>query len=175
MSGGDYLVVGVITGAFGIKGWLKVHSFTDPPDNILCFRQLFADAGGSWQAQQVEDCRAHGNGFVFKLRGCDDRTQAEAWRKRELAIDRHALPTLDDGDYYWYQLEGLKVFLAQAPDRLVGRVDHLLATGANDVLVVQPCEGSIDQRERLLPYRPEVVLQVDLAAGRMLVDWDTAF
>ena len=87
------------------------------------------------------------------------------------------MPELGEGEYYWRQLEGLKVVVrGDAGEQLLGRVDHLLETGANDVLAVVPCEGSIDQRERLVPWLPErVVMNVDLDAGVIRVDWDPAF
>lgn len=174
-DGGDYLVVAVITGAFGIKGWLKLHSFTDPPANVLAYRHCFVRQGNSWRPVEIEDIRPHGNGFVIKLRGCDDRNAAESWRRTELAVSVAELPELDDGEFYWHQLEGLAVRLVDEKASLLGVLDHLVATGSNDVLVVEPCEGSIDQRQRLLPYRPEVVRDVDLANGVIRVDWDSDF
>jgi 16S rRNA processing protein RimM len=74
-------------------------------------------------------------------------------------------------------LEGLKVFAAREPQALLlGEVSHLLETGANDVLVVQPCEGSIDDRERMLPWVDgKVILGVDLSVGEIRVDWDPSF
>ena len=83
------------------------------------------------------------------------------------------MPDLAEDDYYWYQLQGLKVIDLQ--EQLLGTVDHLLETGANDVMVVKPCAGSLDDRERLLPYTAQCVLKVDLAAGEMRVDWDADF
>ncbi|HAF90280.1 MAG TPA: 16S rRNA processing protein RimM, partial [Pseudomonas sp.] len=80
---------------------------------------------------------------------------------------------LEEGEYYWHQLQGLKVI--DALGQLLGVVDHLLETGANDVLVVKPCVGSLDDRERLLPYTDQCVQQIDLVAGEMRVDWDADF
>ncbi len=83
------------------------------------------------------------------------------------------LPALAQGEYYWHQLEGLSVVAA---GEMLGQVDHLLATGANDVLVVKPCDGSRDDRERLIPWLLEsVVMNVDLCEGRIEVDWDPEF
>jgi 16S rRNA processing protein RimM len=87
------------------------------------------------------------------------------------------MPQLSQGEFYWYQLEGLKVLSARGSQQvLLGEVSHLLETGANDVLVVQPCAGSIDDRERMLPWVDDnVILGVDLAAGEIRVDWDPTF
>jgi 16S rRNA processing protein RimM len=85
------------------------------------------------------------------------------------------LPALAEGEYYWHQLEGLEVWCGASEGDgqvLLGTVDHLIETGANDVLVVRASPGSMDQRERLIPYLPgDVVTGVDLAAGRMEVNW----
>jgi len=88
-------------------------------------------------------------------------------------VPRNLFPELTDGEYYWYQLEGLKVI--DGLGQLLGKVDHLLETGASDVMVVKPCAGSLDDRERLLPYTEQCVLAVDLVAGEMKVEWDADF
>jgi 16S rRNA processing protein RimM len=96
----------------------------------------------------------------------------------DIAVPRAALPELGAGEYYWNQLEGLLVWarLVSGGTELLGRVDHLMETGANDVLVVRACEGSRDQRERLIPWIPgDVILDVDLAGRELLVDWDPEF
>jgi len=86
---------------------------------------------------------------------------------------RSQLPSLKDGEFYWYQLQGLKVIDLQG--QLLGQIDHLLETGANDVMVVRPCAGSLDDRERLLPYTGQCVQSIDLQAAEMRVDWDADF
>lgn len=170
----SYLTIAAITSALGIKGWLNVKSFTEPQDNVLQYKKVYIGQSGQWRAVELEASRQHGKNFAIKLRGCDDRNQAELYRHHLIAIDRVELPVLDDGDYYWHQLQGLRV-IVQSTGQLLGKVSHLLETGSNDVLVVQACEASIDQQERLLPYRPEIVLQVDLAEATMYVDWDADF
>jgi 16S rRNA processing protein RimM len=116
----------------------------------------------------------HGKVLTAKLKDLDDREEARALSGFEICIPRNELPGLDDGDYYWYQLEGLKVINQEG--QLLGMVDHLLETGSNDVMVVKPCVGSLDDRERLLPYVLEqFVKTIDLAAGEMRIDWDADF
>ena len=115
----------------------------------------------------------HGKGLVGHVAGVDDRTAAESLKGCEIAIAAQALPVLPEEEYYWHQLEGLSVI---SGEMLLGRVDHLMETGANDVVVVKPCEGSIDQRERVIPWLlGSVVLQVDLAQQTMTVEWDAEF
>ena len=128
---------------------------------------------GQWQAIEFDASRAHGKGQVAHIDGVDDRTLAESFRGLEIWAPEAALPALEEGDYYWRQLEGLQVWCLENNDRvLLGTVDYLIETGANDVLVVKACEGSVDRRERLIPYLPgDTVARVDLDAGLMEVDW----
>ena len=107
------------------------------------------------------------------MAGVDDRTLAESYKGLDVVIARSALPALPEGEYYWRDLQGLQVWCHEGEGRvLLGRVDHLIETGANDVLVVAACEGSIDERERLIPYLPgDSVTGVDLASGVIEVDW----
>ncbi len=178
MGAGDELVViGRLLAPYGIKGWMKVHSFTDPMENLLGYGHCQLQRNGQWTEVEVEAGRPHGKGLVIKLRGVDTPEDARLHTNAELAVPVSWMPALEAGEYYWRQLEGLKVVVqVDTGEQLLGRVDHLLETGANDVLVVAPCDGSIDQRERLIPWLPErVVLNVDLDAGVIRVDWDPEF
>jgi len=177
-AGADLVVIGRFTAVYGIKGWLKVYSYTEPMENLLSYQRCNIQRQGQWQLLEIEDGRVHGKGLVLKLRGVDDRDLAAAYVSCDIGAPVAALPELEAGEYYWRQLEGLQV-VVDHPERgrlLLGRVDHLLETGANDVLVVQGDDQSVDRRERLIPYLPEqVVLNVDLAMQTMVVDWDPDF
>lgn len=169
----SYITIAVIGAALGVKGWVKVSSHTSPSDNILDHRQFWIGKDGRWQEAKVEASKTHGKGYALKLAGYDDRNQAETLCHYAIAIKKEHLPTLAVGEYYWHQLLGLRV-INQA-GQLFGKVSHLIETGSNDVLVVKASDGSIDQRERLLPYRPEFVLSVDLNQQQIQVDWDADF
>jgi 16S rRNA processing protein RimM len=172
----NYLVIGRVIDVYGLKGWVKVKSFTQPATNFLDYPQCFLSTGKHWQPLKIEAGKMHGKGLVVKFAGYDDRCAAEKLLKHDFAVKTEELAVLEEGDFYWHQLEKLQVFvITDEGERLLGKVDHLLETGSNDVLYIKPCEGSVDKRERLLPYRPEVVLKVDLAASKMLVDWDVEF
>lgn len=174
----ELVVIGRLTAVYGIKGWLKVYSYTEPMEKLLTYRGCQIARQGQWLPIDIEEGRAHGKGLVLKLRGVDDRDIAASYVGCDIAAPVTELPQLEAGEYYWRQLEGLQVVVDDpAQGRLVlGRVDHLIETGANDVLVVKGDEHSIDRRERLIPYLPEqVVLNIDLAAQRMVVDWDPDF
>lgn len=167
-------VLGKITSVYGIKGWVKVVSYTDPMENILSFSQWVATRDGQELALKLENGKRHGKGLIAKLGGYDDREQAASLAGYRIEVDKSLLPALDDGEYYWHQLEGLEVLCADG--RLLGKVSHLMETGSNDVLVVRPCKGSLDGRERLIPYVPdEYVKAVSLKDGTMSVDWDPEF
>lgn len=174
----DKLVtIGRITAVFGIQGWVKIHSYTEPPENLLHYSDTYIKQAGVWKSVCFDKGRQHGKGLVAHIVGCDDRDSAAAYVKVDIATPTESLAALDEGEYYWHQLENLQVWNvdSQGHSCLLGLVDHLMETGSNDVLVVIGCEGSIDDRERLIPYRPEVIKTVDLAAGRLLVDWDPEF
>jgi 16S rRNA processing protein RimM len=169
----DVLVVGKITGSHGIKGWVKIHSYTEPQENFLKFGAWKLLRSGVYEPVEFDRGRRQGRGLVAHIKGVDDRTLADAYRGLEVAVAGDSLPQLEPGDYYWSQLQGLQVWCNQEDGVvLLGEVDYLIETGANDVLVVKPCAGSIDQRERLIPYLPDdVVTRVDLEQGAIEVEW----
>ncbi|WP_417565910.1 ribosome maturation factor RimM [Marinobacter sp.] len=167
-------VIGRITSVFGVKGWLKVFSFTDPKEGILNYPDWTLDLDGKRIPVKLEEGRRQGQAIVVRLKGIDDRELARTYCGAEVRVSRAELPELPEGEFYWFQLEGLEVFTVD--DECLGKVHHLIETGSNDVLVVQATVGSIDQRERLIPYLPDQVVQkVDLAAKRIVVDWDPEF
>ena len=167
------LVIGRIGGVYGIKGWVRILSYTEPAENLLGYRDWKVRRRGRWEAIEIDDGRQHAKGLIAHIAGVDDRDGAELLKGCDIAVSRGQLPQLDGDEYYWYQLEGLAVY---AGETLLGRVDHLMETGANDVLVVTGCEGSLDDRERLIPWiRGQVVKAVDLETGRIDVDWDPEF
>jgi 16S rRNA processing protein RimM len=169
--------VGRVTALFGIKGWVKVHSYTEPQENLFEYHPWFLKTAHGVKKVEIDEVRPHGDAFVAHIVGIDDRDVAALYTAVDIAVERSLLPELDDGEYYWSQLQGLAVYTQFAGSRQrLGIVSKILETGANDVLVVASDAGSIDQRERLLPYVPEqFVLSVDLVAGEILVDWDPEF
>nr|WP_142136692.1 ribosome maturation factor RimM [Pseudomonas sp. UBA6718] len=169
----DLIVLGKITSVHGVRGEVKIYSFTDPIDNLLGYPAWTLKREGEVKQVELVSGRLQGKILVAKLKGLDDREVARTFAGFDICVPRALLPDLDDGEYYWHQLEGLKVIDLQG--QLLGRLDHLLETGSNDVMVVKPCPGSLDDRERLLPYTEQCVQKVDLAAGEMRVDWDADF
>jgi len=157
-----------VLGAWGVKGWIKVYSYTDPRENIVEFPVWSLERDGERRSVQVEQGRRHASQVVVKLTSVDDRDTAELLAGTEIMVERDELAPCDDGEYYWNDLEGLRVVTCAGVD--LGEIDHLLATGSNDVMVV------IGDRERLIPFVAEQVVQtVDLGEGIVVVDWDPEF
>lgn len=162
------VVLGRLAGPFGVRGWVKVLSYTDPPEQILDFPLWRADGpdGGTRELRHAEG-RRHGKGLVVRLAGIDDRDAALALAKPELWIDRRELPALKEREHYWEDLIGLEVVNLQG-ERL-GRVEHFLDMPAGAVMVV------VGERERWLPTGRDRLIGVDIANGRITVDWDAEF
>jgi 16S rRNA processing protein RimM len=161
---GKWVTLGRVSGAFGVKGWLKVQSYTEPHDNIAKFGVWTLRKNGADRVFEVEQGHRHAGGVVAKLRGLDDRDRAREWLGAQIVVERERLPAAGPNEFYWTDLEGLEV--RTTAGEVLGRVEYLLGTGAHDVLVLG---GS---RERLIPFVVgPVVKQVDLAAGLIVVDW----
>lgn len=160
--------LGRIVGAFGVGGWVRLQSYTEPPEQILDFAIWHADQPGSGCCElRPLRGRRHGKGLVAQLAGVDSRTQAAALARSELWVERRALPAPMEGEYYRADLVGLTVETLDG--QVLGRVDHFLDTPANPVMVV------IGEREHWLPAVPRHLRRVDLEGGRITVDWDPDF
>ncbi len=158
------VVVGVIGGPFGVKGWVHVNSYTEPPANLLSYEPWRLKRGDRWEIVDVE-VRAHGNGLVARIEGIDDRNVAAGWRGTAVGVEAAALPAPAEDEYYWRDLQGLQVVNGSDDD--LGRVDRLFSTPAHDVLAVTDDVG-----ERLIPFVREVVVAVDQDRGRVVVAWE---
>jgi len=164
------VVLGRIAGLFGVKGWVKVYSETDPPANILDYSPWYLKLTGGWQAFKLQQGQVHGKGIIARLGECTNRDAASPLLGAEIAVDRDQLPVLAENEYYWSDLVGLEVF--NQAGQTLGVVDHLLETGANDVLVVM----AQDKQECLIPYVVgDVVKEIDLERGCLRVDWDPEY
>lgn len=160
------VLLGRIVGVFGVGGSVKVESFTEPRDNLFRYRPWIVLKAGVETEISKPKGRAQGKGLVAELHA-EDRDQAAALVGAEIYVDRAQLPEAKAGEFYWADLEGLAVRLEDG--RSLGTVSHLFSTGANDVIVVK------GERERLIPYVPDVVKSVDLEAQAVVVDWDPDF
>ena len=168
MADQELLELGKISGVFGVKGWVKVYSHTDPREGITNYSPWHVKQRGQWRQYQVEAGQRQGKTVVAKLKGIDDRDQAMLLTGAVIAIMPDQLEPLKKDEYYWHQLEGLQVINTAGVD--LGTVSHMMETGANDVMVVT------GDRERLIPFtQGHAVVNVDLSAGVITVDWDPEF
>jgi len=159
--------MGRIAAPFGIKGWVKVQTFSDDPGALLEFDSWRIGRGEQQRDYAVAESQNHSNTLVAKLEGVNDRDQAFALRGMEVSVPREALQAPAEGEFYWADLIGLVAVNRQGIE--LGRVDSLMETGAHDVLVVK---GS---KEHLIPFIAAFVGTVDIAAGKIEVDWGEDF
>jgi len=159
--------LGRISSPFGVRGWLKVFSYTRPLTNILDYSPWQLQQNGQVRSVNLVAGKKHGKGIIVQLEHCADRDTALEFVGADIVIDREDLPPAEEDEYYWSDLIGLSVFNLEGVN--LGQVQQIVETGANDVLVLK------GERERLIPFRNQVVKNVDLAQGIITVDWDASF
>lgn len=159
------MVLGRIVGLFGVRGWIKVFSYTDPREAVLQYEGWMLGKNEQWLPAKVAEGKRHGKSVIARLEGVDDREAAEALVGKEIRVSKESLPEPEDGQYYWSDLIGLKVVHSDGTE--LGRIDYMLETGAHDVMVLK------GEKERLIPFvKDKIVINVDLAAGQVDVDWE---
>jgi 16S rRNA processing protein RimM len=162
------IVVGRISGVFGVKGWVKVYSYTDPKENIFNYSPWILKKGDEARTCKVADGKLHGKTIVARLEEVTDRGQAENLIDFDVHILKSQLSAAEEGEYYWSDLIGMAVETTEGVR--LGIVDSLLETGANDVLIVK------GDRERAIPFlQGQTIIHVSLDAGVIRVDWDPEF
>ena len=160
------VALGYISAVHGIKGWVKVHSWTRPMEAILNYQPWLL--GEEKRPVSIVDGRRQGKGMAALLPGMQDREQAMSLIGQQISVNRDQMTPTDKDEYYWSDLEGLEVHTLKG--EILGRVDRLMETGANDVLIIR------GEREHLVPFvQGQYVTNIDLVAGRMDVDWDPDF
>lgn len=192
--------MGRIVAPYGVFGWLKVVPDTEAFDGLFDYDNWWLGKGDDWREMVVETAKVHNDVIVVKLKGIDDRDAALACKGKQIAVPRAQLPEAEENEYYWSDLIGLRVKNLQGID--FGLIVDVFETGANDVIVVKPdvvkpealkqeaaSEAPVEKavlskskvdvkdkpQERLLPFTAAVVLEVDIKAQTMLVDWDADF
>jgi 16S rRNA processing protein RimM len=164
----DLINVGKISGLFGLKGYLKVFSYTEPRENILSYKHWLLKKSGKEQSAKVIGGQLQGKNVVAQLEGIRDRDQAEVLLGWDVYISHGQLPALAKGEYYWTDLIGLDVENTEGFH--LGKVDSLFETGANDILLVK------GEKERAIPFlQGQAIKSIDLTAGKIIVDWDVDF
>lgn len=159
------VVLGRISGLFGVRGWVRVFSYTEPREAFLQYKGLLLGRNGDWQSIKVAEGQRHGKSVILRLEGVDDRDQAAALIGTEIGVDRDELPKPEDGHYYWSDLLGLTVVHRDGTE--LGTINEMLETGAHDVMVVK------GDTERLIPFvMNEIIIGVDLSNKQVNVDWE---
>ena len=158
------IVIGKLGGAFGVKGWLKVNSFTRPPSNIASYKPWFLCGASKSFPVTVLEMKPQGKGFIVCIDGIENRESAQELTGMDICVDRAQLPDPEAGEFYWADLEGLEV---RNNDGLVlGRVDQMISAGAADVMIV------VGEQRILIPFvLNDTVTRVDGDAGVIEVNW----
>ncbi|WP_057832373.1 ribosome maturation factor RimM [Colwellia sp. TT2012] len=169
------ITLGKVGAVYGIKGWLKIHSFTGETDAILDYFPWSLKLGNKTQTVEITDWRKHNKGLIVKVAGIDDRDIAQALVGSEIQTSEAALPELSQDDFYWRDLIGMSVVTNKGYD--LGVVSDIMETGANDVLVVKAnLNDGFSKKERLIPYLFEQVIEsVSIENKQICVDWDPGF
>lgn len=157
------VVMGRVAAPYGVKGWIKIQPYTETPDSLTFYSSWWVDTESGWREIAVIQVRPQGKTVVAKLEGVEDRAAAQSIKGASIGLKRRQLPQAKHGQYYWADLVGLQVVNLDGAE--LGTVKNLFATGANDVLRV------LGERERLIPFIPQVVREVNLGEGLMRVDW----
>jgi 16S rRNA processing protein RimM len=177
----EKVLLGRITGVYGVKGWVKVFSYTDPMEAIVDYNPWLIRAenrkNAPWSKVKLKAGKRHAKTVVAKLENCNDRDAAMAYIGTEIAIEKQQLEELtEENEFYWRDLIGLRVINQQ--DVELGVVKSLMETGANDVLVVvseiDTEDGANKETiERLIPWTMNnAIIAVDLEHKVIEVDWD---
>ncbi len=165
----DFIEVGKISGVYGVQGWVRIFSHTDPRDGILQYNPWYLRLNNEWVEIELEEGRSHmgEKSVVAKLAGYDDRDVVREIMDARIAIRKEQLPDLED-EFYWSELIGLTVKTEKG--EVLGVIDSMMETGAHDVMILQ------GNRERLIPYVwDDIILEVSLEDQEMIVDWDPEF
>lgn len=164
----SHVVIGQISGLYGVRGGLKVFSYTSPRERIFAYKPWLLKMNDTWVSRDVVSGKGQGKGLVVFLEGVSDRDKARELLGVEIAVAREQLPPLPAGEFYWSDLLGMEV--VDLRGRSLGNVADMQETGANDVMVVA------GKRKFLIPWVPEeIVKQVDIETGRVCVDWDPEY
>jgi 16S rRNA processing protein RimM len=171
----ELVTVGRILSVYGVKGWVKVFSHTDPKEQIFHYDPWYLLSAAGPQKVRLLQGKPQGKGLIACLEGVTDRNGAlQMLVGKDVAVPQAVLPKSDGHTFFWRDLVGLRVINRKDED--LGTVVEMLETGANDVMRLVGDDRSIDGRERLLPWvLDEVVLEVDLVNALLRVDWDADF
>ena len=158
--------LGFVGAPFGVRGWIKLRSHTDPPERLLEHRSLVLGQGSAWHSYRIEASGRSGGALTVKLAGIEDRDQAQALRGAQVCVPRSELPQRETRDFYRADLIGCEVVNLEGV--MLGKVQHFIETPAQVLMVVR------GEQEHWIPAVPQHLRRVELQARRVVVDWDAA-
>jgi len=169
----DTIVIGKIGAPYGVKGWVKITTYTDETEGVFSYSPWLL--GEAEKEVTVDVWRTHNKGVVAKLIGVESRDDAESIKNLDISIKAEQLPQLTDDEYYWRDLVGMQVVTEAGYD--LGAVKELFETGSNDVMLIRANPNdAFGQKERMVPFLfDQVIKQVDMQARTIKVDWDPGF
>tara|TARA_B110000014_G_scaffold256091_1_gene238748 strand:+ start:96 stop:614 length:519 start_codon:yes stop_codon:yes gene_type:complete len=161
------ILLGKLGKPHGVKGFLYIHYYGEDTKNLSNYKGLFLDDGTSVKVERLLLLK---NRVILKFHETNSRNDAEKLRDKDLFILERSLPVLDNNQAYYFELEGLNVKNLDNVD--LGKIKEILETNANDVLVIEPTESSVDKKERLVPYiKDQVVKEINKIDRTILIDW----
>ncbi len=164
----NLVILGRFASCYGVQGWIKINSSTEPADNILKFApHWLIKQNNQWQPIQIDDCKRHGKHIVAKIHGIDDRDVVRQYTNIEIAIKRELLPKPKEDEFYLHDLRGIEVY--NQDQILLGTIADFYDAGSNDVFIIK------GDKEHWIPYTDAVVKNIDLNNKRIDVDWDPEF
>lgn len=167
-SNNDWVIIGRFGRPHGIKGFVTITSFTEPRDNLIHYTDWHAYVRFQWLPLKVSQLEVRNKSIIAKIEGYDDREAVGQLTNVDIAIKSAQLPVLEAGEYYWSQLIGMQVVDEQGAS--LGKVEEMLSTGANDVLVV------VGEKRHLIPYLPgRSIIEINDSQRTITVDWDKDF
>jgi 16S rRNA processing protein RimM len=171
----DTLIVGKVGAPYGVKGWVKITSYTEEPANIFDYRPWLLEQKAGSKEVKIDQWKTHNKGLVAKFVGIDDRDSADLLKNIEISIASSQLPELAEDEFYWRELVGMKVVTESGYD--LGKIEEMFETGANDVMLIKAnINDAFGQKQRMVPYLVEqVVKQVNKTERVVTVDWEPGF
>ena len=170
-SGADLqhrIIIGKVSGIYGVSGWVRIHSYTRPKENIFSYSTWLIGHGEMWEASELIEGVVKGRDLLANLKAIKDRDVAKTKIGQDIAVYRYQMPELAEGEYYWCDLIQLEVVNLQGES--LGKVTEIQETGANDVLVI-----SGNQRHLVPLILDRYVIDIDHENARILVDWDPRY
>ena len=161
------ITLGKFGAAYGVRGWIHLYSYTAPSHQLFHYPELLLLSKQTPTALHISQHRPHQDHFVVQCEGIHDRNHAQSLTNQLIGVQADQLPPLDAQEYYWHELIGCEVLTTSGA--LLGRVDHLLETGANDVLVVY------GEKTRMIPYHDQYIHDIQIAKQQIIVEWDPDF